>query len=95
MESDNRIGRALGASARRAREPMSRGQAMVEFGSIATLAIPPFAGGHPARGNRQADRAAITVNYDATKNLVLPKNFLGLRLPTSLSAQEISFGDGD
>jgi Flp pilus assembly protein TadG len=30
----------------------------------------------------------ISINYDATKNLVLPKTFLGLTFPTNLSAQE-------
>ncbi len=30
----------------------------------------------------------VTINYDATKNLVLPKTFLGLTFPTNLSAQE-------
>ncbi len=30
----------------------------------------------------------VTINYDATNNLVLPKRFLGLSFPTNLSAQE-------
>jgi Flp pilus assembly protein TadG len=159
MESDNRIGRALGALARRARRPMSRGQAMVEFGFIATLAILLLLVGIQLAVIGQADLAVgqsayfgaryasvnysqstsavatamidnasptiskyltageitmtcanptdctaprpfgqqitITINYDATKNLVLPKNFLGLTFPTSLSAQETTFGEGD
>lgn len=52
---------------------------------------PPTSGACATR--QQGDAVQISVTYDCTSNLVLPKNFLGITFPTSLQSSETAMSE--
>jgi hypothetical protein len=52
---------------------------------------PPTSGACATR--TQGDAVQISLTYDCTSNLVLPKNFLGITFPTSLQSSETAMSE--
>jgi hypothetical protein len=80
MREDIRVDRRLRALTRCAPQAVSRGQAMVEFGFIATLAT--CANPADCTASRPfGQQITITVNYDATQESRIAEEFPWADLP--------------
>jgi hypothetical protein len=64
----------------------------IKSGSITTFTVNPDPGtAGPDRGFGQS--VTVSVTYDVTSQLFLPKNFLGLSFPTTLSSTETAMSE--